>query len=246
MWYFRKIDLFDFLIHGKFVTLVGAGGKTSLAECLGREALRRGRRVALTTTTKIWAREPYVTIDRAGWQRSSESFVRVGKTVEAGKLTGLDADELATIGKDFDLVLIEADGANGRPLKYPAAFEPVIPALSERVLVLAGLDALSGRVAERVFRWELFSKIAQLSGDEEVSKEVFLRLFERDGMMKDVDTGKCVVVLNKYDACTRRQEALAIARRLHEHLCNRPVVVGSTKFSFFYGCDKLPPSPAAG
>jgi probable selenium-dependent hydroxylase accessory protein YqeC len=246
MWYFRKIDPFDFLIHGKFVTLVGAGGKTSLAEFLGREALRRERRVALTTTTKIWAREPYATIDRAGWQGSSECLVRVGKTLEAGKLTGLDTDELASLGKDFDLVLIEADGAKGRPLKYPAAFEPVIPALSERVLVLAGLDALSGRIAEKVFRWELFSKGAQLSGDEEVSKEVFLRLFERDGMMKGVDTEKCVIVLNKYDACTRRQEVLAIARRLHEHMGNRPVVIGSTKFSFFYGCDMLSPPPAAG
>jgi probable selenium-dependent hydroxylase accessory protein YqeC len=246
MWYFRKIDPFDSLIHGKFVTLVGAGGKTSLAEFLGREALRRGRRVALTTTTRIWAREPFVATGPAGWQGSSESLVRVGKTVEAGKLTGLDTDELASLGKDFDLVLIEADGAKGRPLKYPAAFEPVIPVLSERILVLAGLDALSGRVADNVFRWELFSKVARLSGDGEVSREVFLRLFERDGMMKDVDTGKCVIVLNKYDACTRRQEALAIARRLHERLGNRLVVIGSTKFSFFYGCDRFPPSPAAG
>jgi probable selenium-dependent hydroxylase accessory protein YqeC len=246
MWYFRKIDPFDSLICGKFVTLVGAGGKTSLAECLGREALRRGKRVALTTTTKIWAREPYVTTSQAGWRGSSEPLVHVGRTVEGGKLTGLDTDEVASIGKDFDLVLIEADGSKGKPLKYPAAFEPVIPALSERVLVLAGLDALSGRVAKEVFRWELFSERTQLSGDDEVSSEVFLRLFERDGMMKGVDTGKCVVVLNKYDACTRRSEALAIVRRLCERLgCATPIVLASTRFGFFYGCEQISAPPEA-
>src|SRR5512137_2799139 len=72
MWYFRKTNPFQSLIAGKFVTLVGAGGKTSLAEYLAREAVTRGERVVLTTTTKIWAKEPYDTIDGSRWRDSGE------------------------------------------------------------------------------------------------------------------------------------------------------------------------------
>jgi probable selenium-dependent hydroxylase accessory protein YqeC len=245
MWYFRKIDPFDSLICGKFVALVGGGGKTSLAEYLAREALARGKRVALTTTTKIWAREPWIATGEAGWQGSNESLIHVGKTVEAGKLTELTPGEIVALGEDFDLVLIEADGAKGLPLKYPADFEPVIPPFSERVLVLAGLDGLSGTIAKKVFRWELLAKAASLSGDDAVSSEVFLRLFEPDGMMKDVDIEKCVIILNKYDACTQRREAASIARRLSDCLEGRPVVIASTKFGFFYRLDRVLGPPSA-
>jgi len=234
MWYFRKTDLFDTLINGKFVTFVGAGGKTSLAEHLAREALDRGQRVALTTTTRIRAREPYVTIGEEGWQGSEERLVRIGKTVESDKLTALEPAEIAAIGDDFDLVLIEGDGAKGRPLKYPASFEPVIPAFSDRVVVAAGLDALFGPLSEKVFRWELLPEAAMLSGDETVTVGLLLRLLAADAMMKDVDPGRCAVVLNKYDNCMRRQDAFDIARKLCERLDRAPVLVGSTRLSCFY------------
>jgi probable selenium-dependent hydroxylase accessory protein YqeC len=237
MWYFRKTNPFELLIDGKFVTLVGAGGKTSLAEYLAGEAVGRGKRVALTTTTKIWAKEPYMTIGGRGWQDSGERFLHVGKTVEGSKLTCLEPGEVALLGRDFDLVLIEGDGSKGLPLKYPADFEPVIPAFSDRVVVLAGLDALSGRLSEKVFRWPLLPEAAALSGNDPVSVDLFLRLLAPDAMMKDVDPGKCAVVLNKYDACMRRQDAFDIARKLCERLDRAPVLVGSVKLSCFYSIE---------
>jgi probable selenium-dependent hydroxylase accessory protein YqeC len=238
MLYFRKTNPFDTLINGKYVTFVGAGGKTSLAELLALEALDRGKRVALTTTTKIRAREPYLTIGEEGWQGSNEKLVRIGKTVESGKLTALEPAEIAAIGDDFDLILIEGDGAKGRPLKYPAGFEPVIPPFSDRVIVVAGLDALSGLLSEKVFRWELLPEAVMLSGEETVSVELFLRLLATDGMMKGVDVARCAVVLNKYDNCIRRQDALDIARKLCQRPDRAPVLVGSTWLSFFYAIEE--------
>jgi probable selenium-dependent hydroxylase accessory protein YqeC len=237
MLYFRKTDPFDTLINGKYVTFVGAGGKTSLAEILAQQALARGMRVALTTTTKIWAKEPYVTIGDKEWQRSGERLLHIGKTVEASKLTGLEPGEVALLGRDFDLILIEGDGSKGLPLKYPADFEPVIPAFSDKVVVLAGLDALSGRLSEKVFRWELLPEAAGLSGDETVSVDLFLRLLAADGMMKDVDTGRCAVVLNKYDRCLRRQDAFDIAGKLCQRPDRAPVLVGSARLSCFYSVE---------
>ncbi len=234
MRYLRRIDPFDSLITGKFITFVGAGGKTSLAEYLAREALKRGKRVALATTTKIWARKPFVTLDESRWQDRPEKIIRIGKTVEAGKLTGLDDAEIMEIGRGFDLVLIEGDGSKGMPLKYPAAFEPVIPVFSDKVVVVGGLDALTGQVAQNVFRWNLFADEAEVRGDDIVTPAIFSRLFEADAMMKGVSADKCAVVLNKYDICRNRRDALDIARSLYDHACCPDVILASAKLGFFY------------
>ena len=98
----------------KYVSFVGGGGKTSISEYLAARALERKRRAAITTTTKIWAREPYMLV---GQEPMVGLFARVGRTVEEGKLTGLSADQIEDVGKGFDLVLIEADGSKGLPIK---------------------------------------------------------------------------------------------------------------------------------
>jgi probable selenium-dependent hydroxylase accessory protein YqeC len=240
MWYIRKIDPLSSIISGKYASFVGAGGKTSLAEYLATEALAKGMRVALTTTTKIWAKEPYVALKGGPRQRGRGGrLVRVGKSVENGKLTGLDEDELAALGAEFDIVLIEADGSKGMPLKYPADFEPVIPSFTDRIVVVAGLDGLSGLIAGKVFRWELLSKKTGLTGEMPVDGEIFLRLFGPDGMMKGVDSGKCVVVLNKYDACSERQQVLALAREVSGQTRCSPVIVASVRHGIFYGVEAL-------
>ena len=87
----------------------------------------------------------------------------MGKSVDQEKLTGVGAGEVAALGEEYDLVLVEADGAKGRPLKYPAAHEPVIPPCSGRTVVVAGLDALGRTIAEAVFRSELFIRATGLS-----------------------------------------------------------------------------------
>src|SRR5208283_2002763 len=137
MWSFRKIDPVSLFNNKKYITFVGAGGKTSYAEYLAARALDQGRRVAITTTTKIWAREPYALIGQREWDgHPREPFVRVGKTVEEGKLTALTAGEVEGVGKGFDLVLIEGDGSKSLPLKYPASYEPIIPCFTELTVVV--------------------------------------------------------------------------------------------------------------
>ena len=242
MWYLRKIEPLFSLLRGKFVSFVGAGGKTSLAEYLGRAAAAEGKRVALTTTTKVWAREPYALFEGGGAHPCGEEgrLLRVGRAVEQGKLTGLGQDDVEALGNAFDLVLIEADGSKGMPMKYPATFEPVIPPFSDLIIVVAGLDALGGAIAEKVFRWELFTGASALSGDAEVTLQVFLRLFEADGLMKGVARDKSIVVLNKYDACTRREEALDAGRAVLLETKSIEAVVASVRHGIFYGLTLQP------
>ncbi len=162
-------------------------------------------------------------------------LVRVGKTVEGEKLTGLSADEVEMLGRQCDFVLIEADGAKRRPLKYPAHYEPVIPPFSDLTVVVAGLDALGAAIAEKVFRWQLFTEAAGLPREAEVTPAVFARLFEKDALMKGVDASRCVVFLNKYDACRMQAVVPELALAIRRRTGAGAVIVASIREGMFYG-----------
>lgn len=244
MWHFRKTDPIEITDQARFVSFVGAGGKTTLIEYLAAEELKRGKRVAVTTTTKIWAREPYILFDDLveGVRPREDDypeFLRVGKSVEEGKLTALEAKEIWQLSQQYNLVLIEADGAKGRPLKYPAEYEPVIPPFSDTVIVVAGIDALCLRVDQAVFRNEMFTQATGVPGDAELSEELFLAFFDSAIMLKDVDLDKCMIVLNKYDACQRREPITDMAKLISRVADNAPVLISSVKFGIFYGLTSI-------
>ena len=239
MWLFQRIDLLELTGEAHYLSFVGAGGKTTLIEYLAAEAIRKKKRVAITTTTKIWVKEPYVLWTDLSESRVYPDFLRVGKAVEHGKLTALQAEEVAELGSVYDLVLIEADGSKGKPLKYPAQYEPVIPPFSDRVIVVAGLDALSERVDGTIFRWELFREASRQAGDASVTPSLFLRFFEDDTLMKGVDREKCVVVLNKYDACAERQAVTDLAKNVLEKSGAQRAIIASVLFETFYNVNRL-------
>ncbi len=240
MWLFRKTDPLEFTDGASFVSVVGAGGKSTLIDCLAAGWIMRGKRVAVTTTTKIWAKEPYTLFDREKLAKGNlPDFIRVGNAVEDAKLTGLHEREVWELGQYYDLVLIEADGSKGKPLKYPAQYEPVIPPVSDRVLVVAGLDAISHRVDEVVFRSELFTQETGVPGDAHLSEELFLAFFDPEVLLKGVELEKCVIILNKYDACSQRGAVTEIAKLASRVSDNAPVLISSLKIGIFYGLHKV-------
>jgi probable selenium-dependent hydroxylase accessory protein YqeC len=238
MWYFQRTDPFPSLLNGKYVSFAGSGGKSSLIDFVARRARREGKTVVVTTTTKIYAREPFFTLEENGLPAGSiEGYVRVGKTLADGKLTAVSFEDVRELGARFDLVLIEADGAKGRPLKYPAFHEPVIPPFSESVIVVSGLGGFGGRVDQEVFRWELLGKATGIEGDSPVTKDVFLRLFSDDGYLKGVDRTRCRIILNQYDCVMPRRAAFAIAKSIAER-AGAKVIVSSLLYAIFYSLNR--------
>ena len=151
----------DVLPLGKneIIALVGAGGKTSTMLAIGEEAKQKGLKVILTTTTKmvypidldisvVVSDDPDNLHNMVNHALSLDNVVIVGKTVEAvsdinspPKLIGLDLDLFSSLqSTNADLIIVEADGASGKPLKAPAAHEPVIPACSTLVMPIVGID----------------------------------------------------------------------------------------------------------
>lgn len=218
------------VLRGKFVSFVGAGGKTSSIEYLASWLVARGKSVCITTTTKIYAKEPFTLFPE---RIRSAPFLRVGKDLCQGKLTGLSYEEVENLGRYFDFVLVEADGAKGMPLKCPRDGEPLIPPFSDMVIIVAGLDALGFPIKEKVLRWELFCEKKGVQPDATLVEDRFLSFFDRDMLLKDVQEGKGLVLLNRYDLLRNRRGALDLAKGI----CRRTgmkVLVGTVLFGFFY------------
>ena len=190
------------LKDGGVVSLVGGGGKTSLMFKLARELSMAGDTVLTTTTTKIFepSRDQAACVILSGsvpdiLDRADELLdehlhltAAVGKLPESGKLCGFQPEiigELWNAGL-FQWIIVEADGAAGKPLKAPAAHEPVIPAYTTRLVGMVGLNGVGQPLTERlVFRHEHFARLTGLRLGSNVSDSAIADILVRDdGLFK--------------------------------------------------------------
>jgi len=219
------------LLEGRgVVSLVGAGGKTSLMFRLARELCREGARVLTTTTTRIHAptleQSPACILgvtaeeilERAAPALSVHRHITAaaGLSADPGKLAGLAADTVDRLraSQAFDWIIVEADGAAGRPLKAPAEHEPVIPPSTGWLVGVVGLSALGKPLtAQWVFRTEMFSRITGLSPGAVITEEAIASaLTHARGALKGAPGGcRCFVFLNQADEPGAEAAGLRIA-----------------------------------
>jgi probable selenium-dependent hydroxylase accessory protein YqeC len=214
-------DAFGLQGAGGVVSIVGAGGKTTLMFRLATELAANGKSVLTTTTTKIFyptpLQSPHVIIaeDPLAMIRRSDRFEGLHMTAAAGydeingKLTGYPLKAMARILKSgrFQWILIEADGAAGRPLKTPAPHEPVIPEETTALVAVIGLDAVGGLLTDDlVFRSALYARLTGLSlGGVVTVDSVCKALMAVNGIMKGCPmTADRFVFLNKAETPERR------------------------------------------
>jgi len=216
---------------GGVVSLVGGGGKTGLMFKLARELSMAGDTVLTTTTTKIFEPSRDQTscvilsgsvpnlLDRANELQNKHPHLTAaaGKLPESGKLYGFRSEiigELWNAGL-FHWIIVEADGAAGKPLKAPAAHEPVIPACTKRLVGMVGLKGVGQPLTKRlVFRHERFARLTGLSLGSTVTDTAIADVLVRDdGLFK----GFCpeimrIAFLNQADVRDNLSAGQRIAR----------------------------------
>ena len=145
---------------GHVVALCGGGGKTSLLACAAAALRARGARVAVTTTTRT---EPlaWPGLRTREWDElvagapgnDALLFVRRGAHPD-GKWRGLAPDEVDALGELLPghVVLVEADGSAGRPVKLHREDEPVWPGRTSLAVVVMGLGAVGLPIGEALHR----------------------------------------------------------------------------------------------
>ncbi len=199
------------------ISLVGAGGKTSLMFRLAKELSLDGKRVVTTTTTKIL--EPtgsetpslFVDLDEGkikefvhhALKRNTHVTI-AGERIGSGKLKGVSPEFIVALWDPtlMDYIIVEADGAAGRPVKAPREHEPVIPPHTTLLVALLGVDGVEAELSERnVFQPERVSRITGVPVGGRLTAEAIAKLVTHaDGMIKGVPhSSRIVVFLNKVD-----------------------------------------------
>jgi probable selenium-dependent hydroxylase accessory protein YqeC len=229
----RTNNPLDFVEGVKYASFTGGGGKTTLIERLAYSCISRNISVAIATTAKIFAVKPFLTF--ADWKTRGPdpSFARIGKTLEDGKLTGLSADEVRMLGAVYDVVLIEADGAKGCPLKFPAPHEPIIVPFSDKVFIVAGMDSLFRPFDDVVFRAPLFREHTGLD-PRLVYPDIFVRFFSDDALLKGTVGMDRTIVINKYDAFPHRHMAAVLLKKIMEKTGISEGLITAAKYGMFY------------
>jgi len=198
-----------------FISLVGAGGKSTLFNRLAEELAYKNKRMILTTTTKMfsWQLAPFVKKGRLIEGRDEETIQEsikkffslknkaarlavIGEKIEDNgeeKVSGPPPDWLDKWWEDklADYFLVEADGAAGRPVKAPASHEPVIPLSTTDLIGVIGIDALGLSLQEEnVFRSEIFSRLTGLNLGEKIGTEALsLLICHPEGLFKGAPPG---------------------------------------------------------
>lgn len=242
----------------ELVSIVGGGGKSSLMFALANAW--PGRAIT-TTTTRIFAaqmKQSPAVVEIGGWggeigdwKLEIESLVsnlqspldqfgqclivgRVGEGEDREKALGvppeLPGQLLGVAGAD--LVVVEADGSRMRPIKAPAAHEPVVPPETTLLVPVVGLDALQRPFPAIAHRPELIAAILQerdIAVEEQLTPEAVAALLTHpQGGRKNAPAGARIIpLLNKAETAAQLAAARQIARlALRERSIER-VVIGA-------------------
>jgi probable selenium-dependent hydroxylase accessory protein YqeC len=198
------------------ISLVGAGGKTTLMFALAGELLALNRRVITTTTTKIFPPSPEESprLLLGGpnvFPAIKETLTRLGHLTWAArrtadeKLAGVslsDFSRLSALGS-ADYLIVESDGSARRPLKAPNDNEPVVPAETTLFISVLGLSALGQPLTpDRAFRPEIIAHLTGIHPGEPITAEGLAKLAAHPlGGLKGRGPGmRAVVFLNQMDS----------------------------------------------
>lgn len=224
------------------ISFVGGGGKTTTIFALADELVKAKKKVFIATTTKVFnpKEEEY---DYYFLKDINKEFIPLkgtitflGECVKDEKLLGVSSEKIDEIidRNIFDFILIEADGANRKPIKAPAYHEPVIPRKTSLTIGLIGLDCLNKAIDKNiVHRPELLKKISGNEDFEIINKDLVVNLvLDKNGLFKN-SKGKKILLLNKADD----SNTIDIGKNIKDLLKSKKfanIILGDIKKKKFY------------
>jgi probable selenium-dependent hydroxylase accessory protein YqeC len=211
------------------ISLVGAGGKTTLLYSLGRELSARKKGIILTTTTKILEPDhdsffcqflsPELSAVKK-WVRENihrnQCLLLAKGRLPDGKLEGVVPEwvEELSLLDGVSIIVNEADGSAGRPLKAPRNGEPVIPKNTTLLVPVVGIDGMDSPLdEEHVFRSTLASGLLNLPMGSRVTEEAVARLVV-ELIKSSPPNARIIPLINKIDLPGGLEKAQTLAKYL--------------------------------
>lgn len=228
------------LKKGSVLSIVGAGGKTSLMLNLAEE-LRACNKVLVTTTTKIYPPDKtsydFICIGEENcsiYDHYEENGVYVYGSFmnEDDKLIGLNKEFLNNKFKYFDYSIIEADGSKRKPIKGWRENEPVICKNTTKTIGVLDITCIGKIINDiNVHRLDHFINISNGSLGEKISIPMISSLITHPiGLFKD-SVGEKILFINKVE----NQHTTLLANELIKHLHSNSnlfidkIIIGSLK-----------------
>ncbi|MGL5589765.1 MAG: selenium cofactor biosynthesis protein YqeC, partial [Aeromonas veronii] len=188
--------------HTTLISLCGAGGKTSTLFWLAEYFYKQGKRVLITTTTRMFLpapshyreliieTDPVRQLTRCQTLPDGPALVALFSHLDerTGKVAGPTPQQIDLIKgqQRFDLILVEADGAHHKLLKVPALHEPCIPQSSDWVIALTG-GAMVGAQADpqQIHRWAELQALCGIEAGDPIDWALFHQLLSHpEGLFK--------------------------------------------------------------
>lgn len=210
---------------GYVTAIIGSGGKTTLIEYLAKQARAAGEKAAIITTTHMRLPQKHNGVGKREEEAISimeeEGCVYCGSPAQGKGKMIFPGDKLyRKLCEEADLILVEADGSRGLPMKVPDwPREPVIPENADEVDVVFGLTALGQPLAEVCQRWELGKRWIIGQESQPVTEELAVK-FLINGYLLPVQKLSpevtLTVILNQADTSERKEKGRRMARLLAE------------------------------
>jgi probable selenium-dependent hydroxylase accessory protein YqeC len=204
------------------IAFVGAGGKTTLMFALAEELCQRRKHVIVTTSTHIREPEGFFLTDSDGagvesvWEKGKIAVL--GTRAGEGKISAPAQNFFEVMAKRADVVLVEADGSRGLPIKVPAVYEPVLSAKENLVVGVAGIDAWGQPLEKCCHRAELAAAVLGKNLQDKITADDFAKLLQSaQGMRKAVQC-RFVPVLHKINTPEQMKQAKAVANCMGERI----------------------------
>ncbi len=231
------------------ISIIGAGGKTSLMFSLAKELAYSGKKVLTTTTTKIFMPTPEQSpvtiitdstdelIEKSKKKLRSLNHFSAGckQVVDPKKLKGFDSAIINHLWQAacFDWIIVEADGARRKPLKATDFHEPKVPGITTHLVHLTGLDVV-GKILDdnHVHRPKLFSNntglpMGDIIDEKSIAKSSLLELIKAG---TNISTSfLSFMFLNKADNPKRVEQGGKIAELVKESNKVDTVIIASLK-----------------
>ncbi|MFT5874412.1 MAG: putative selenium-dependent hydroxylase accessory protein YqeC [Clostridium sp.] len=240
-----KLSNYLELKKSDIISIVGAGGKTTMMFKLAGE-LRCHNKVLVTTTTKIYIplenKYDFICTDIEMLHRFTQinenGIYILGSGINGeNKILGLNEKQLDEIVPYFDYILIEADGAKEKQLKGWNEFEPVIYGETTKTIGIIDIQALGMVISEdSVHRSKIFREITAAKEGETVNLENLLKIIINPLGLFKTALGEKILYINKVEG----PKDLILAKSLVEQvkLSNKELInsvfIGSLKTDVYY------------
>ncbi|WP_343348702.1 selenium cofactor biosynthesis protein YqeC [Terrisporobacter petrolearius] len=225
------IDAFD-IKNKDVITIVGAGGKTSLMFSAST-LLRKEYKVLVTTTTNIYVPsekfyDKMIMLSEIKYEdykklieKSSNGVYVIGNKIvnneasNKSKIKGLSVEVLDKITPYFDIVIIEGDGSKEKPLKGWKDLEPVVYNKTTKTIGVVDIKTIGLNINENnIHRLDEFLKIINDKESQRVKvKHLKNLILNKSGLFK-FSKGKKILFINKAENIEDKKNAVLLTNKI--------------------------------